>query len=483
MKRVATAQIPGRQVRPSLLHEDSSTDWDLAAEQATLGGMLLIDEVTDAILGLLEPEDFFLPCHAAIFEAIGSLRGQGTPADLITVASQVAGDEDVISRGGAAYISSLPQLSVPALNAPHHARIVKALATRRRAEDIGWALLENRMTAAQAQASLAELCATETAESLPTIVALDFCQEVPEEPEWIMEGYLARGAITELDARIKTGKTHFATDLIRAILGGEEFLGRKTLLIPVLYLTEERQTTFRAALKRVGLDETDGLYLTFKHQTRLSWKDMGRAVAATAKRHGIGLVVVDTLSDWSGLEADMENDAGAALSAMRPLMDMAAAGLAVLVLRHERKSGGEVGESARGSSAFGGAADILLALKKDPAGGQENRRVLEAVGRLEGWAPRLVLEMTEGRYRSLGTNAQVEAESARRLLLSVLSIREDDAITEKQILEEAGEQVARSTLKRVMDELLARGALHRAKGAGSASTKAYGFWLDKEARL
>ena len=178
-------------------------------------------------------------------------------------------------------------------------------------------------------------------------------------------GYLARGAITELDAKIKTGKTHFTCDLICAVLAGVDFLERRTSPTPVLYLTEERPATFRTALKRVGLDDTD-LHLAFRSNTKVPWARMGQAVVARAKALGVGLVVIDTLSDWSGLEADKENDAGAALAAMRPLQEMAAAGLAVLVLRHERKSGGQVGESARGSSAFGGAADILLSLRKDP---------------------------------------------------------------------------------------------------------------------
>jgi hypothetical protein len=158
---------------------------------------------------------------------------------------------------------------------------------------------------------------------------------------------------------------------------------------------------------------------------------------------------------------------------------MAAAGLAVLVLRHERKSGGEVGESARGSSAFGGAADILLSLKRDPAGGQENRRILEAVGRLEGWAPKLILEMTEGRYRSLGTSAQVEAEKARSFLLEVLPTRESDALPEKELLGRADGEISRSTLKRVLTDLVAHGSVSRAYGAGSARGSAFGFWKEE----
>lgn len=47
---------------------------------------------------------------------------------------------------------------------------------------------------------------------------------------------------------------------------------------------------------------------------------------------------------------DSENNAGDALAAMLPLQEAAGNGIAVIVLRHDRKSGGLVGESARESS-------------------------------------------------------------------------------------------------------------------------------------
>lgn len=477
----------GRLARPSLLPENLEPEWDLQAEQSVLGGLLILSGMTELLAGIIEASDFFLPCHQRIFAEALALLQEKRPVDVITVSDRLAADPELEAHGGKNYLWSLPSLSVPAANAPEHARIVKALSLRRRVREIAWALFERRMDPAQAQAALMEVEAHDLAECLPTLSAVEFCRQVPEEPEWVVEGYLARGTITELDAKIKTGKTHFATDLIRAILAGEEFLGQKTVRTPVLYLSEERQTTFRAALKRSELENATDLYLVFRQEVRASWPEVGRAVVARAKNIGIGLVVVDTLSDWSGLAADQENDAGAALEAMRPLQAMAAAHLAVLAHRHERKSGGEVGESARGSSAFGGAADILLSLKKDPAVGHENRRVLEAVGRLDGLPPKLVLEMTDGRYRSLGTSAQVETDKAKELVLQILPSSQDEGLTEKDILDQAKEQaddkITRSTLKRVLDDLLNEGVVAKAKSAGAASSRAYGFWMNEAGRL
>lgn len=435
-------------------------------------------KVLDPIARLLQPSDFYLPRHRQIFSVMLTLREQGLPVDPITVTNLVADGDDLGRQETRDYIWSLPQAAVPASHAPHHARIVKNLAARRHVRAIARELLSGSLEAGEAQERLLALSSNEATDEMPTTTAVEFCQLVPAEPVWIVEGYLAQGAITELDAKIKTGKTHFTLDLIRAVLAGERFLDRPTLLSPVLYLTEERPTTFRAALKRVGLDRTDGLYLTFRKDVSLSWRDIGHAVAAKAGYHGIKLVVVDTLSDWSGLEADMENDAGAALAAMRPLQAMAGAGLAVLVLRHERKSGGGVGDSARGSSAFGGAADMLLSLRKDPAGGQENRRILEAVGRLDSWVPRLVLEMTDGHYRSLGTSTHVEAERARAFLLDLLPTDPSVALTENDALAQAEGRLSRSTVKRMLDELVEQNQVRRAKAAGSASTRAYGYWKE-----
>lgn len=54
---------------------------------------------------------------------------------------------------------------------------------------------------------------------------------------------------------------------------------------------------------------------------------------------------------------------------MAPLQDAAHAGLTVIVCRHERKGGGDVGDSGRGSSATWGDVDIILQLRR-PEGHQ-----------------------------------------------------------------------------------------------------------------
>ena len=73
---------------------------------------------------------------------------------------------------------------------------------------------------------------------------------------------------------------------------------------------------------------------------------------------GYGLLVVDTLGKLARLEN--ENDNSEWMRAMEPLQNAAHRGLALAVVRHEKKGGGEVGESGRGGSQVD--ADIAAAL-------------------------------------------------------------------------------------------------------------------------
>jgi hypothetical protein len=192
-------------------------------------------------------------------------------------------------------------------------------------------------------------------------------------------------------------------------------------------MTEERAPTFRSALQRVGLREgTDFHVLLHQGAFGSDWATVGTAVLAYCKDRAIDLIVVDTLTVWAGLAGDMENDAGCAMAAMRPVLDFAAAGMAVVVCRHERKSGGELGESARGSSAFGGAMDILVSLRRMP--GSETRRELVAVSRFDETPTDVVLELGEDGYEVLGSGGNVMAATAKEALRSIIPTGAENAL-------------------------------------------------------
>jgi AAA domain len=312
--------------------------------------------------------------------------------------------------------------------------------------------------------------------ALPFVTAREVALETPEEPDWLVTSLLARGAITEVDAKVKAGKSTLVMDMISAMLAGRPFLGQATKRVGVLYLTEERRPTFRALLERLGLLDAVDLHILF-------WTDLPRAipwdVAVTlATQHaqavGAGLLVVDTLSKWAGLKEESENASGAAAVAMEPLERACAAGLGVLVNRHDRKSGGELGDSARGSSAFSGAADIVLALRRANTEGHESRRILLGVGRFDGVPEQLTIELQNGHYVALGDTADIEREDARRQLREILPKAGGTPMTKAAIHERM--EVTNSTLDRALKELVRDGEAQVFEKQG-ANRRAQGFTL------
>lgn len=300
--------------------------------------------------------------------------------------------------------------------------------------------------------------------------------EEPESAERIAP-YIYRKVITEIAGKIKVGKTSYYMDGISAIVHGRRWLGIPTTQVPVEILTEERPATFRAVLDRFGLLHSNDVHVLYRHEAAgVEWPE----IVAEAHRHaiavGAGLLVVDTLPDWAGIAGDAENNAGAAMEAMRPLGAVAAAGLAILVIRHDRKSGGELGDSARGSSAFGGAADVLVSLRRVDGQGHETRRTVLAVGRFDDIPSQLVIDLRDGHYVALGDAADIERREVRATVLDVIPMTPDKAMTEATILERLGDKGSRSTLQRVLQQLGDEGLVSRDKCAGP-SGRAFGYWL------
>lgn len=310
---------------------------------------------------------------------------------------------------------------------------------------------------------------------LPFLTAKELGALTEPEPDWIVTGLLARGVTTELSAWIKAGKTTFAMYMIKAALASAPFLGAKTKPPKaVLYLSEEGRTTLRAALARAGLIEEERLYVLSRRELRhlnLTWAELISATIKFAEAVGADVLVVDTLSRLAGLTGSDENESGTAGGVMDALDDAAAAGLAVLLLRHDRKGGGEVGESARGSSAFGGAADILLHLVRHVKNLGSKRRRLEIVGRLDD-ASELVIELTDMGYLLVGDAEAVELEDAKRTLIGILPGPDEEPMVREQIGELS--DLPKALLEKALAAVAKEGTVERLEGYGKTK-RAYAW--------
>lgn len=297
--------------------------------------------------------------------------------------------------------------------------------------------------------------------------AREIAESTAEEPDWIVNGWLARGAITELDGKIKSsGKTTLVSHMVSKVLGREPWLGTQTKYTKVVWLSEQSPATFREALRRARLLDHDDLVLLFWHETVGStWPATVRAAAGECVRIGAELLITDTLGQFAGLTGDAENNAGAAMQAMAPLQAAAALyNLAVLITRHERKGGGDVGESGRGSSAFAGAVDIILSLRRLEGNARPTLREIRSLSRYDETPDQLILELVDGEYVAQGTQNDLAVREARARVLDILPASEAQAQCIKHILELAA-GAKRTAVQEALAQLLQLGAV-RCIGSG-----------------
>lgn len=436
-----------RATLPALPHSNE-------AEIAFLGAILLDSAGAREEMERVDSADFFLPQHQIIYRAIKSLKTREKPTnDLVLLYDLLASSNELEAAGGAEYVASLFNGLFKIANLSQYAEIIKTKADARKLicefdRNISRLLTAN----GDLPALLHEIRSAhigmdfghEKASGLFRTAA-DLAAE-SNSLEFIVEPYLLAGAVTELVAKIKAGKTTYVLgEIVRQALDKGA----------VVYLTEQPSASFRVALERAGLLGVQNLFmLPFNAVIGMEWRDIARIATEKCRQVGAILLVIDTLSHFSGLDGDSENDSGAAISCMKPLQEAAATGIAVLTIRHERKSGGEIGDAGRGSSAFGGAADTLLTLRRVEGRARPTLRKIECVSRFEGLPAVAIYEYVEGRYKYLGTECEISEREAESMILSSAPECEK-AKTLDDLLD--GSEVARTTAQRVVRKLVAEG--------------------------
>lgn len=111
--------------------------YDLLAEQSVLGGMLLSKDAVADVTAQLRGNDFYVPKHEIIYEAVLQLYAQGEPTDAITVTDQLTKTGELQRAGGAEYLHTLTSIVPTAANAGFYAEIVGNKALLRRLVDAG----------------------------------------------------------------------------------------------------------------------------------------------------------------------------------------------------------------------------------------------------------------------------------------------------------------------------------------------------------
>jgi hypothetical protein len=469
---------------------ERSLPHNLEAETSVLGAILVDNDACQVAAQLLNPTDFYRDAHRRVFEKMLALNERGQAIDFVTLKEELsqAGELDVV--GGPAYVASLAEGVPRATNVEYYARIVREKATLRAtiavAENISTRAYGGQVDDAAVRA-LSDVV-QQGAAPIQFYSARELAKFTPPAVDWIIPGYVAAGAITDLSGPPKAaGKTTLLADWVRAVLDGSPCMGIPGAVAsrsPVVYLTEQTKTTFRLVMKRAGMLERDDLRILTRWDIKgRRWPEVAAAALQEAQRIGSRVIVVDTFPQFANLAGDSENNAGDALTALEPLQRITAAGLAVITARHDRKGGGEIGESARGSSAFTGGVDIVLRLTRPRGQQRPTVRVLEGMSRFDETPASVVIEKVAAdcahadpsgievwaeRFVVLGDTEAVAAEETKAALLDVLPTEARLALRMDELVERT--ERPRVTVERVLKQIP---DLQKTGKGGKADPKRY----------
>lgn len=290
-----------------------------------------------------------------------------------------------------------------------------------------------------------------------------------EDPvEWIWEGYIAKGHQTLLSALWKAGKTTLITYFLKCLQEGKELAGQPTTPCNVLILSEESGTLW--ARRREESEITTPIWIYPRPiKQKLDYKGwvlLLEGAAQFCEENKIDLFILDTLAGfWS---VDNENDAARVSAALLPINNLLDKKIAVLLVHHFRKSGGDEGTAARGSGQLGAAVDIIVELSKlDSTNPNSTQRVLKTYSRFEESPKEVVIDYVDDEYITVGTTTDVRKdEKQTRILHALEDYPEGITITElieKWNKEEFGKQPAKRTLQTYLPDLVRQGEVEITK--------------------
>ena len=113
------------------------------AEQAVLGGLMLVGESWFEVSDLLLAEDFYFPEHRQIYEAMLEQDRDGKPIDTLTLAEVLISRGKLDAAGGADYLGDLAENARGTANLRHYAEIVHDRAVLRKLIGAGNKIVDN----------------------------------------------------------------------------------------------------------------------------------------------------------------------------------------------------------------------------------------------------------------------------------------------------------------------------------------------------
>ncbi|OGM12635.1 hypothetical protein A2V80_01665 [Candidatus Woesebacteria bacterium RBG_16_39_8b] len=317
-------------------------------------------------------------------------------------------------------------------------------------------------------------------------VFLSSVNETEENVEWVWDGYLGTGCLTLFSALWKAGKTTLLSHLLKSFQEGTPLAGKEVKKSKCLIISEENKAIW--AERRDELDLTGDIWLLsrpFSQRLKYNqWVSLIQQIADFCQENKIDVVIFDTISGfWS---VTNENDASEVGSALLPFNLLLNLKMAVLLVHHFRKALGDEGTAARGSSALGSAVDILMDFSRLPDDPESPKRIIKSFSRFKETPPKIVVELVNDEYVSLGTFEDVRRAIKFDHVLKILANFPEGA-TSKQISEEWDTEIfgkggSEKSIRRYLKKMINEGQIvlsNEKSTIGKTEANIYQITMDK----
>lgn len=272
--------------------------------------------------------------------------------------------------------------------------------------------------------------------------------------DWVWHGFLAQGHLTLFSALWKAGKTTLITNLIKAMEEKDEFVGQKIERKKILVVSEESEGLW--ARRREEHEINSPVWVLCRPiRQRLNYKEWISLLEQLAQfciENEIEVFILDTLSTFWNV--DNENDAARVQAALLPLNHLLENKVAVLLIHHFRKSGGEEAVASRGSGALASYADVIMEFTRMAQDLESSKRVLKSYSRFAETPVEVVIELTDEGYQVLGSVGDVAKMAKLQMVINLLKQSPEGATTsELYDSQEEDGQITLRTIQRRINEL------------------------------
>lgn len=196
------------------------------------------------------------------------------------------------------------------------------------------------------------------------------------EADWLIDGLLSAGGISIWVAKPFGGKSTALRAAALKVSRGEPFLGRATSKGAVGYFAlEQARNEVVAHFKQMGATRADSATLKI-HTGMVPAKDVTDKLRQVIVENNLVLAVIDPVVLLLIRGVSDFNEYAAVYAALEPLISIARdTGCHLALVHHLSKAERDNMDQIMGSTAFSGAADTVVTLRKKAVGGVEFRTI------------------------------------------------------------------------------------------------------------